>query len=239
MNRLQTPIRINKFHESLTGIFFIAASASAIAGLLLYDPLLHHSDDLAYIKAHAQQVSLGALFELVLCFSNIGTAIMLYPVLRYHHKSWSLGYVCFRLMEVVFIAIGILSLLTQLSLNSNLNPGEIGDMSNLMNASSVLRTIHRWTFVLGPHFMLGINTLIYSMIFYQSRFIPRSLATYGITGAVLIMIAGISEIFNMFGPFSTQIALMAIPIATFEMTLAFRLILKGYNPIDRKQVLIS
>lgn len=223
--------RTNRFHESLTGIFFILASATAITGLLLYDPILNHTDDLSYIKEHAHQVSLGALFELILCFSNIGTGIMLYPVLKQHHPSWSLGYVCFRLLEVVFILIGIISLLSLLSLIQE-NPNfAMTHTAGIPDLSSLLRTVHRWAFTLGPHFMLGINTMIYSIVFYQSRYIPRALSLYGIIAAILILLAAILEIFGVIGTFSTSLALMALPIALFEMVLAVWLITKGYRHI--------
>lgn len=231
MNILHKPIRINKFHETLTGIFFILASSTAIIGLLLYDPILNHSDDIMYVKEHAHQVSLGVIFELFLCFSNIGTGIMLYPVLKQHHPSWSLGYVCFRLLEVVFILIGLLSLLTLFSLINNTGTN-FTETSGVIDVSNLLRTIHRWAFTLGPHFMLSINTLIYSIIFYQSRFIPRPLSIYGISSSILMLSGAILEIFGIIGTFSTQIAVIAIPIAFFEMTLAVWLIAKGYRNIN-------
>jgi hypothetical protein len=93
----------------------------------------------------------------------------------------------------------------------------------------MLKTIHGWSFILGPHFMLGVNTFIYSSLFYRSRLVPRRLALVGITGAVLIFTASILEMFLIIPTFSVYVIVMALPIAVYEMVLAGWLIVKGFN----------
>ena len=92
-----------------------------------------------------------------------------------------------------------------------------------------LKHLYSWAFILGPHFMLGINTLIYSCIFYLSKILPQKLAIFGITGAVLILLAAILEIFGYLPHFSSSIIFLALPIALYEMVLAGWLIIKGFN----------
>ncbi len=103
------------------------------------------------------------------------------------------------------------------------------EFQSLQASSNMLKTIYSWAFILGPHFMLGINTFIYSSIFYQTKLVPRKLATIGIFGAVLIFIAAISELLGFIPHFSTKIIFMALPIAVYEMVLAGWLIVKGFN----------
>ena len=47
--------------------------------------------------------------EAVLIIANIGTATFLWPVLKRQHESLAMSYVAARIMESVFIAVGVLS----------------------------------------------------------------------------------------------------------------------------------
>jgi len=209
-----------------TGAFFITATIAAIIGISLYDPILNDSNTLSAASANSNQIELGALFELILAFANIGTGIMLFSFLRKYSESWGLAYACFRLLEVVFILIGIISLLSIVKLSQEYTGSEL---ASLQAAARTLKTIHSWSFILGPHFMLGINTFIYSYIFYQSGLVPRKLSILGLGGAVLIFIAAVQEILGYIPHFSAQIIPYAFPIAIYEMILAVWLIRKGFN----------
>ena len=96
MNQFET-IRRN---ERITGAFFIAATTTAIIGVILYEPVLQNSNVLDVAGSASTQIRLGAFFELLLAVSNIGTGIMLYPHLKRYSESWGLGYALFRLHPV-------------------------------------------------------------------------------------------------------------------------------------------
>jgi Domain of unknown function (DUF4386) len=83
--------------------------------------------------------------------------------------------------------------------------------------------------MLGPNFMLGINTFMYSYVFYQSNLIPRKISVIGLFGAVMIFIASLLELFGIIRQLSLAGVLLAIPIFVYEMTLAIWLIIKGFN----------
>src|SRR5215203_391633 len=101
----------------VTGVLFVITFITAIPPFaFLYVPVV---DDHRYILgggAADNGVSLGAFLELLLIIANIGTAIVLYPVLRRVNEILALGYVTARVVECAFIAVGILSLLTVVTL---------------------------------------------------------------------------------------------------------------------------
>jgi mannose/fructose/N-acetylgalactosamine-specific phosphotransferase system component IIC len=75
-------------------------------------------DDPRYIVgggAADNGASLGALLELILIIANIGTAVVLYPILKRVNEILALGFVTARVVECAFIAVGILSILTSVS----------------------------------------------------------------------------------------------------------------------------
>ncbi len=51
--------------------------------------------------------------------------------------------------------------------------------------------------MLGPNFMLGINTMMCSYLLYKSKLVPRFISYMGLTGATLIFIAALLEMFGI------------------------------------------
>ena len=56
---------------------------------------------------------------MILIVANIGTAVVLFPILKRQNESLALGYVTARVVESVFIAVGILSLLAVVTLRQD------------------------------------------------------------------------------------------------------------------------
>lgn len=224
----------NKLNATLTGIFFLVAAISSIMGLKLYDPILVSTDFLVSGSHHYSEIVFGAICELILAVSAIGTGIMLYPSLKQYNESLGIGYLSFRILEVVFIVIGTISILTVLSICQSYNNGVIADKMNAQSVGTAFIAAHDWTFILGPNFMLAVNTFIYSYVFIKTELIPKKLAALGIVAACLIMIAAICEMFGLFKQISAWGILLALPIAVYEITLAIRLIAKGFKTVDMK-----
>ncbi|WP_205685660.1 DUF4386 domain-containing protein [Flavipsychrobacter stenotrophus] len=230
---MNSTMRTDKINATVTGVFFIIAAVAAITGLILYDPLLNHSDYLIRGARYSNQIVLGAFLELILSCSAVGTGIMLYPYLRKVNESLGMGYVCFRMLEVVFILIGIVSVLSLLTLSISFTNTTAPDAASFQATARTLKAIHEWTFMLGPNFMLGINTFIYSYVLFQSKLVPRKISVIGILGAVLVFTAALLELFGIILQISIWGALLGMPIFVYEMTLAIWLIIKGFNyPVE-------
>ena len=135
----------------------------------------------------------------------------------------------FRLFEAVIIVIGLISLLSLLTLRQEFASGAALDTSSLQTVGKSLLAIHAWTSVLGPNFMLGINTLMFSFLLYQTRLVPGPIAVMGLIGATLIFIAALLEMFGVILPISLWKVVLALPVASYEMILAVYLIVKGFN----------
>jgi len=229
MKALNPREKVHKTSATLTGVFFIIAAVASIIGLKLYDPVLTSEDYLIMGAQETNKIISGAIFELILACSAVGTGIMLYPYLKKHNESLGLGYVCFRLLEVVFILIGTVSVLALLTLSNLYTKTSSPSVEYFKVTGTILKGIHDWAFMLGPNFMLGVNTFIYSYIFYHSNLVPKKLSILGILGAILIFFAAILEMFGVFPQISTAGVLIALPIFAYEMTLAIWLIIKGFN----------
>jgi hypothetical protein len=220
----------NRSAAIFIGIMFICATVSSMLGLLyFYQPILTGPDYLINGAAHTNEVLLGALMEVVLVLANIGTAIGLFPVLRPYGERIALGHLFFRFLECVVITVGIVAILSLLTLSRDFVAAAAPDASAYHVAGALLHAVYKWTSMLGPLFFLGVNTLMYSSLLYKSKLVPRPLAVWGLTGATLVLCAGMLVLFGANALSSPTIFLIA-PIGVFEMVFAGWLIIKGFNP---------
>ncbi|MFK9093883.1 DUF4386 domain-containing protein [Bacillus salipaludis] len=219
----------NKKAAKIVGVLFILAAVTAIIGLILYDPILNGPDYLIKGSEHANQVILGAIMELILVVSAVGTATTMFPFLRKYNETIALWHVCFRFLEAVVITFGIISILSLLTLSREYVAGGSPDIAFYQASGTLLKAIHGWTFLIGPNFMLGINTMMYSYIFYKSKLVPRFIPILGMTGATLVFICAFLVMFGVIQQVSILGGLLSLPVAANEMILAVWLIVKGFN----------
>jgi hypothetical protein len=92
-------------------------------------------------------------------------------------------------------------------------------------------TLHDWTFLLGPGFMVGVgNGLILGYLMYRSGLVPRRLAVLGLVAGSLIIASGIAVIFGVIEQGGVWQSLASLPEFFWELALGIWLIVKGFNP---------
>ena len=222
----------NRKNEILIGVLFILAAVTAIIGLALYQPILNDADYIVKASANDTQVIWGAFCELILAFSVIGIAVMMYPILNKENESIAIGYVCFRLLEATIIIIGIISLLSVVTLNQEFTKAVNPNVISFLTAGKLLITVHNWTFLFGPNLALGPGTLMMSFVLYKSKLVPRYIYFLGLIGGPLIFACAVLVMFGVFLQISIWGVLLAIPVFAYEMTLAVWLIVKGFNSTE-------
>ena len=179
----------------VTGVLFVITFITAIPPFVfLYVPVV---DDPRYIVGAGadMRVSLGAFLELILIIANIGTAVALFPILKRQNESVALGYVTARVVECAFIAVGILSLLSVVTLRQEAAGADAG---SLVAVGRSLVAIHDWTFLLGPGFVVGVgNGLLLGYLMYRSGLVPRPMAVLGLIAGPVLCAGGIAVLFDV------------------------------------------
>ena len=214
----------------VTGILFVITFIASIPPVLfLYGPLL---DDPRYILgggAADNGASLGALLELILIIANIGTAVVLYPVVKRVNEILALGFVTARVIESVFIGVGLLIILSMVTLRQEAAAG--ADASSLLAVGQSLVALQSWTFLLGPGFVVGVgNGLILGYLMYRSALVPRGLAMLGLIAGPVLLARFVGILFGVFEPTSVLGSLTVVPEFIWELSLGIWLIVKGFNP---------
>jgi hypothetical protein len=216
----------------VTGVLFLITFVTSIPALLLYDPVLNDADYVLGAGADTR-VQLGAFLELLLAIANIGTAVVLFPVLKRQDESVSLGYVTSRVLESTVIVVGLISLLSVVTLRQDIG-GAGAEADSLVNIGRSLVALHDWTFLIGPGFLAGFgNGLLLGYLMYASGLVPRRLALFGLVGGPLVSASGIAVLFGAYEQTSAWSFLCTIPEIIWEFSLAIYLVAKGFKPDAR------
>jgi len=209
-------------------LFVITFVVSIPAALVLYTPVLDHANYIVGAGSDSR-IAFGAFLEMILIVANIGSAVVLFPILKRQSERLALGYVAARVMESAFIAVGILSLMAIVTLRQDL--GGSGDTGSLVTVGAALVAIHDWTFLLGPGWVVGVgNGLILGYLMYRSGLVPRRMAMLGLIGGPLIIASGTAVLFNVIEPGSGPQVIATIPEFFWELSLGIYLIVKGFRP---------
>src|ERR1044072_3720117 len=131
------------------GVLCLIPFVTSIPALALYQPVL--DDPVGYIAGggHDTQILFAALLELLLIIANIGTAVVIFPIVRRQNEELALGYVTARVIECTFILVGILSVLGIVTLTQQVAGANEGTVAY------TLAGIKDWTFLLGPGWVVG------------------------------------------------------------------------------------
>lgn len=216
----------------VTGVLFLITFIGSIpAQLVLYHPLL--SDPAKYMAGAGAdpRVSLGALLEVITVIANIGTAVVLYPVVKRQNRIVALGYVTSRVIESAAIMVGIFSLLAVVTLRHDFAGAAGADPASLVTAGRSFVALHDATFLLGPGFFAGLgNGVLLGYLMYRSGLVPRGLTLLGLIGGPVIVAAGIAVLFGVFKAGSAGQVIATIPEFFWELLLGIYLTVKGFKP---------
>ncbi|MBI9045236.1 MAG: DUF4386 domain-containing protein [Anaerolineaceae bacterium] len=213
-----------------TGILFIVTTAAAIVSGSFLLPILDSPDYLANISANENQAMLGVLFYFIMAAGGACITIPMYPILKRQNKSLALGAVGFRFVEGAIFMVGVMCVLSLVTLSKEFVQAGAPDASYFQTTGALLLSGYTINNALMPGlFAFSIGALMYYSIFYKSKLIPRWLSIWGLVGIVLGMA---NTLLRMFGinPDETISLLSDLPIFAQEMVMAVWLFVKGFNP---------
>ena len=187
------------------GVLYLITFVTSILALVLYETVLRHPRSYIAGAGHDKQVLFGALLELLLIIANIGTAVVIFPIVRRKNEELALGYVTARIVECTFILVGIVAMLGIITLRQQVAGPAEGTIAYTLAA------IKDWTFLLGPGWVVGWgNGLILGYLMYRSELVPRRMCWLGLIGGPLIIVSGTALMFGGNNPSHTMHSLQAI-----------------------------
>ena len=210
------------------GVLYLITFVTSIPALLLYEPALRHPVAFAAGSGNVNKIYLGALLELLLIIANIGTAVVIVPIMRRRFEDLSIGYVTARIVECTFILVGILAMLGIATLQQQ-SAG-----ASEATVAYTLAAIKDWTFILGPGWVVGWgNGLILGYMMYRTQLVPRPWPWLGLIGGPLLIATGTAILFTGNHPSTTLRGLQGIatiPEFLWELFLGIYCMIWGFRP---------
>jgi hypothetical protein len=204
------------------GVLFLATFVTSIAALALFQSVL--DDPAGYIAGDGKdnQIYLGAFLEFLLILANVGTAVVLYPIVRRQNELLAIGYVAARIIECVFLAGGIIFVLGVVSLRQD--GADAGDLAVSLAA------LKDWTFLFGPGLVVPFgNGLILGYLMYSSGLVPRRMAWLGLIGGPLLLIGNFGVLFDWWDA-TGAVNVLVVPEFLWELSLGVYCTVKGFKP---------
>lgn len=209
-------------YSRLIGALFLAAFFLYGLGFGLVTSVVGAPDSLSTISAHQSTLVLGAFMMLLNSVAVVSIGVLFFPILEQYGKRTAIAYLTARILEGVFLAVGVLSLLmilplAQLAVNTEnaawaTGLGVIATQGNTMAYQIAMMS-------------LGFASLFMCSMLFQTRLIPRFLSVWGFIGYAVFMTGAVAEIFGIHIG-----VLLSIPGGLFELVLGIWLIIKGFQP---------
>jgi hypothetical protein len=211
------------------GVLFLITFLTSIPAALLFQPVLDDPAGFLAGDGSDTRIYLGAFLEFLLILANVGTAVVLYPIVRRQNKTLAIGYVAARIIECVFIAAGILFVLGIVSLRQ--------DSPDAADLAVSLAALKDWSFLFGPGLIVPFgNGLILGYLMYSSGLVPRRMTWLGLIGGPLLLIGNLGELFDVWDA-TGAVALVVAPEFFWELSLGIYAAVWGFRrdaPILRR-----
>jgi Domain of unknown function (DUF4386) len=206
----------------IVGVLYIAGFVVGIGGNILVQGILGVPNHLAALSANSLTVGIGAVLWLMAVAWDAAHGVLMFPILRQHNERMAVGYLGFRIIDAVFIAIMVLFILLQIPLGGEyLKAG--ADTSYLQTLSTVFTQGQLYAYDLGMS-ALGLAGLMLCYTLYRAKLVPRILAVWGLVGYAIIFCGMVSEIMG------SGLGLVAsLPGGLWEIFIGGWLIVKGFN----------
>ncbi len=215
------------------GWLFIATFITGIGAKILFVSGVGGSfSELNFTGAVSEnKVFLGAILEFGVIVTNIATAVVIYPIVKRVSEKVALGYVAARVMESAFILVGIMSIVSIVSVSHAMAGATGAEASALTVQGNSLAATYDWAFLFGPGLVVGFgNGLMLGYLMYKSGLLPRRMAMLGLIGGPLLIVSFVLILFGVYENGSGPAFLMALPEIAWEASLGIYAAWKGFKP---------
>jgi hypothetical protein len=216
------------------GWLFIATFVTSIGARLFFvDGLGASWEDMRFIPGAGSETSmyLGAILEFALIVTNIATAVVLYPIVKRQSEGVALGYVTARIMECAFILVGLISIISVVTVSDALAGATGTEATSLAAQGSSLVSTYEWAFLFGPGLVVGFgNGLMLGYLMYRSGLVPRRMAMLGLIGGPMLIASFVLILFGVYENGSGPAFLMALPEIAWEASVGIYAAWKGFRP---------
>jgi hypothetical protein len=198
------------------GVLYIIGTVGMVLGAVVTDAVLSGSTYLAQVAAEPNRVAIGVVLMLLAGLALAMVPVVFWPIGKRYNETLAMGYVVFRgALETTFYVVTALGWLLLIALSKEPDAGPIAGL--VRTTETVI-----WDQMIAIPFVLG--ALMFYVVLYQYRLVPRWLSIWALVGAALYIVATLGSMFGL------ALGFFMGPLAVQEMVMAVWLIARGFNP---------
>jgi hypothetical protein len=226
----ESPQGTNRKTAAVVGVLFILGTVPALLSLPLAQNTVYAPDHLTAIATNAGQMIIFTAIKFIMGIACAGIGLALYPILKKYNEGLAIGSAGFRVIEGALQVVGALLYVVLLALSQEFVKTGAPASSYFQAADEVINAGIGWFRDAAVLLTFGIGALMYYIVFYQYKLVPRWLAVWGLVGITLTILSALLVMFHVLPPFGTIQVILNLPILPQELVLAGWLIVKGFNP---------
>jgi hypothetical protein len=224
-----SPRGTNKKTAAVVGVLFILGTVPALMSLPLGLNTVNAQDHLTAISTNAGQMIIFTAIKFIMGVACAGIGLALYPILKKYNEGLAFGAAGFRVIEGMTSVVGALLYVALLALSQEFVKAGSPASSYFQTADVVINAGIGWCRDAAMLLTFGIGALMYYVVFYQYKLVPRWLSVWGLVGITLTIISALLVMFHLLPPFGTIQVFLNLPILPQELVLAVWLIVKGFD----------
>lgn len=213
----------------VVGVLFILGTVPALLSLPLASNTVNAPDHLTAMSTNESQMLLFTAIKFFMGVACAGIGLALYPILKKYNEGLAIGAAGFRVIEGMISVVGTLLNIFLLALSQEFVKAGAPAPSYFQTADVMINAGIGWFRDAAMLLTFGIGALMYYVVFYQYRIVPRWLTVWGLVGIILTIISALLVMFHLLPPFGTIQVILNLPILPQELVLAVWLITKGFN----------
>ena len=231
MNTIKgSPHGTDRKTAAVVGVLFILGTVPALLSLPLATNTVNAPDHLTAISTNEGQMLLFTAIKFIMGVACAGIGLALYPVLKKYNEGLAIGSAGFRVIEGALQVVGALLYVFLLALSQEFVKAGAPASSYFQTADAVINAAIGWERDAAILLTFGIGALMYYVVFYQHRLVPRWLSVWGLVGITMTILSALLVMFHLLPPAGTIQVILLMPILPQELVLAVWLIAKGFNP---------
>jgi hypothetical protein len=225
-----SPQGTNRTNAAIVGVLFILGTVPALLSLPLMLNTVSAPDHLTAISTNEGQMIIYTAIKFIMGVACAGIGLALYPILKKYNAGLAFGAAGFRVIEGAVDVVGALLYVVLLALSQEFVKAGAPASSYFQTADVLINTGISWFRDVAMLLTFGIGALMYYVVFYQFRLVPRWLTVWGLVGITLTLLGGLLVMFHLIPSAGIVQVILNLPILPQELVLAVWLIAKGINP---------
>lgn len=205
------------------GILFLIPLITYGVGNGLMMSVMEVPGHLSGVYGRRFQVLTGGMLMFANSVAVMFVGIVVFPVLARFNQKVALAYLSSRILEAVILVVGIVGLLSLVSVSEQYNRVTTPDATYFETLFTLGIRTHFYAYQLAM-LALGTGSVMFCGLLYKNRLVPSFLSILGITGYILLMAGAFLELCG----YGVGV-LLSIPGGIFEVILGIWLITKGFS----------